>query len=124
TVGDGVAIAFADPGFAVSAAQAIQIERAEVDWRETGPLRVRMAIDAGEVEARGGDYFGPVLNRAGRLLAAAHGGQVLLSGDAQWLSSTPSGWQAKGLGEYRFKWIGATVMVLQLLVVGLPAGFP
>ena len=48
-----------------------------VDWPETGPLRLRMAIDAGEVEARGGDYFGPVLNRAGRLLAAAHGGQVL-----------------------------------------------
>src|SRR5919198_1182551 len=58
-VGDGLDIAFADAGAAVSAAQAIQIELSKVDWRETGPLRVRMAIDAGEVEWRGGGYFCP-----------------------------------------------------------------
>jgi len=123
-VGDGVDIAFADPSAAIAAAQAIQIELSKVDWRETGQLRVRMAIDAGEVEWRGGDYFGPVLNRAGRLLAAAHGGQVLLSGDAHGLSSTRSGWQAKALGEHRFKGIGAPVAVFQLVVEGLPADFP
>src|SRR5215210_1511749 len=123
-VGDGLDIAFADAGAAVSAAQAIQIELSEVDWRETGPLRVRMAIDAGEVEWRGGDYFGPVLNRAGRLLAAANGGQMLLSGDAHGLSSARSGWQAKALGEHRFKGIGAPVTVFQLVVEGLPADFP
>src|ERR671935_135367 len=123
-VGDGLDIAFADAGAAVSAAQAIQIELSKVDWRETGPLRVRMAIDAGEVESRGGDYFGPVLNRAGRLLAAAHGGQVLVSGDAHGLSSARSGWQAKALGEYRLKGIGSPVTVFQLVVQGLPADFP
>ncbi|HEY3184052.1 MAG TPA: protein kinase, partial [Gaiellaceae bacterium] len=123
-VGDGVDIAFTDSAAAISAAQAIQIALSEVDWRETGPLRVRMAIDAGEVESRGGDYFGPVLNRAGRLLAAAHGGQVLLSGDAHRLSSARSGWQAKALGEYRFKGITAPVSVFQLVVEGLPADFP
>ncbi len=123
-VGDGVDIAFADSAAAISAAQAIQIALSDVDWRETGPLRVRMAIDAGEVEWRGGDYFGPVLNRAGRLLAAAHGGQVLLSGDAHGLSSARSGWQAKALGEHRFKGIGAPVAVFQLVVEGLPADFP
>ena len=36
-----------------------------------------MAVDVGEVEARGGDLLRPVMNRAGRMLAAAHGGQVL-----------------------------------------------
>ncbi len=123
-VGDGIDIAFADPSTAIATAQAIQIALSKVDWRETGQLRVRMAIDAGEVEWRGGDYFGPVLNRAGRLLAAAHGGQVLLSGDAHGLSSARSGWQAKALGEYRFKGIGSPVTVFQLVVEGLPADFP
>jgi class 3 adenylate cyclase/DNA-binding winged helix-turn-helix (wHTH) protein len=123
-VGDGVDIAFADAGDAVSAAQAIQIELSQVDWRETGPLRVRMAIDVGEVEARGGDYFGPVLNRAGRVLAAAHGGQVLLSREAHGLSSARSGWQAKALGEHRLKGIGAPVTVFQLVIDGLPTDFP
>ena len=41
-----------------------------------------MAIHAGSVEARDGDYFGPPLNRVARLLGIGHGGQVLLSGAA------------------------------------------
>ncbi|MGZ4356049.1 MAG: nSTAND1 domain-containing NTPase, partial [Gaiellaceae bacterium] len=124
-VGDGVDIAFADVGAAVAAAGEIQRELATARWGETRPLRVRMAVDVGEVEARGGDYFGPVLNRGGRMLAAAHGGQVLLSADAHTaLSSTRSGWQAKALGEFRFKGIGSPQHVFQLLLDGLPADFP
>ncbi|MFL5918459.1 MAG: protein kinase domain-containing protein [Gaiellaceae bacterium] len=124
-VGDGVDIAFADVGAAVAAAGEIQRELATARWGETGPLRVRMAIDVGEVEARGGDYFGPVLNRGGRMLAAAHGGQVLLSADAHAaLSATRSGWQAKALGEFRFKGIGSPQHVFQLLLDGLTTDFP
>src|SRR4051794_10627022 len=124
-VGDGVDIAFADVGAAVAAAGEIQRELAAMRWDETGPLAVRMAVDLGEVEARGGDYFGPVLNRAGRMLAAAHGGQVLLSTDAHAaLSATRSGWQAKALGEFRFKGIGTPQHVFQLLLDGLPSDFP
>jgi len=124
-VGDGVDIAFADVGAAVAAAGEIQRELAAVRWDETGPLRVRMAVDVGEVEGRGGDYFGPVLNRAGRMLAAAHGGQVLLSSAAHAaLSAATSGWQAKALGEFRFKGIGSPQHVFQLLLDGLPADFP
>jgi WD40 repeat protein/DNA-binding SARP family transcriptional activator/tRNA A-37 threonylcarbamoyl transferase component Bud32 len=124
-VGDGVDIAFADVGAAVAAAGEIQRELAAARWGETDALRVRMAVDLGEVEARGGDYFGPVLNRAGRMLAAAHGGQVLLSADAHAaLAATESGWQAKALGEYRFKGIGSPFSVFQLSIDGLPADFP
>src|ERR671936_152356 len=124
-VGDGVDLAFADVRAAVAAASEIQRGLAAADWVETGPLRVRMAVDVGEVEARGGDYFGPVLNRAGRLLAAAHGGQVLLSADAHAaLAATHRGWQAKALGEFRFKGIGSPQKVFQLLLDGLLADFP
>jgi WD40 repeat protein/serine/threonine protein kinase/DNA-binding SARP family transcriptional activator len=124
-VGDGVDLAFADVGAAVAAASEIQRGLVAADWDETGPLHVRMAVDVGEVEARGGDYFGPVLNRAGRLLAAAHGGQVLLSADAHAaLAATRGGWQAKALGEFRFRGIGSPQKVFQLLLDGLPADFP
>ena len=124
-VGDGVDIAFADVGNAVAVASEIQRGLATVPWDETEPLRVRMAVDVGEVEARGADYFGPVLNRAGRILAAGHGGQVLLSADAHAaLSATRAGWQAKALGEFRFKGIGSPQNVFQLLLDGLPADFP
>lgn len=40
---------------------------------------VRMAVHTGEAVRRGGDYFGPVVNRAARLREVAHGGQVLVS---------------------------------------------
>ena len=124
-VGDGVDLAFADVSAAVAAASEIQRGLAAAEWDETGPLSVRMTVDIGEVEARGGDYFGPVLNRAGRLLAAAHGGQVLLSADAHAaLAATDGGWQAKALGEFRFKGIGSPQKVFQLLLEGLTGNFP
>ena len=42
-------------------------------------LPVRMGIATGEAELRDGDYFGAALNRAARVMAAGHGGQVLLA---------------------------------------------
>ena len=124
-VGDGIDLAFADVGAAVAAARRDPAPPRRSRLERPGPLRVRMAVDVGEVEARGGDYFGPVMNRAGRMLAAAHGGQVLLSADAHAaLSTSRGGWQAKALGEFRFKGIGSPQHVFQLLLDGLPADFP
>ena len=40
-------------------------------------LPVRMGLATGGAEPRDGDYFGPVLNRAARVMAAGHGGQIL-----------------------------------------------
>ena len=42
-------------------------------------LPVRMGIATGEAEQRGDDYFGPALNRAARVMAVGHGGQVLVT---------------------------------------------
>jgi class 3 adenylate cyclase len=41
-----------------------------------------MAAHAGACAERGGDYAGPVVNRAARLLEAGHGGQVLVTAGA------------------------------------------
>ena len=66
--GDGVCAAFSSPKAAVDAAIAAQ---------RVLQLPVRMGIATGEAELRGGDYFGAVLNRAARVMAAGHGGQIL-----------------------------------------------
>jgi class 3 adenylate cyclase len=68
--GDGVVAAFASPRSAVDAA---------VDAQRALELPVRMGIATGEAELRDGDYFGTVLNRAARVIAAGHGGQILVA---------------------------------------------
>jgi class 3 adenylate cyclase len=73
TAGDSFAAAFTTPVEALSAA--VEAQRGLVGVG----LRVRMAVHTGEAHERDGDYFGPAVNRAARLMAAGHGGQVLVS---------------------------------------------
>ena len=68
--GDGMVAAFASPQSAVDAA---------IDAQRELQLPVRMGIATGEAELRDGDYFGTVLNRAARVMAAGHGGQMLVA---------------------------------------------
>src|SRR5213593_4436040 len=82
SMGDGMMAVFRSAADGVAAGLAAQLGLAEEPWEETGPLRVRMGLHAGEVEQRGDDYFGPTLNRTARIMAAGHGGQVLLSAAA------------------------------------------
>jgi predicted ATPase len=77
--GDGVAVAFHRAGEAV--AGAVDAQRALLDesWPSGVELKVRMGLHTGEADERDGDYFGPPLNRAARLMSAAHGGQIVVS---------------------------------------------
>ncbi len=79
TGGDGFAAAFARAGDAVAAAGAAQASLVAEPWPDGAPIQVRMGLHTGEVEERGGDYFGPAVNRAARIMAAGHGRQVLAS---------------------------------------------
>lgn len=78
-IGDGVHAAFDDPLQALAAAIRLQ-KSLEVATAELGvPLRVRCGLHSGVFEQRDNDFFGPAVNRAARIMSAAHGGQVLLS---------------------------------------------
>ena len=79
TGGDGFGVAFARAGDAVAVAVEAQAALAAEKWPTATPLRVRMALHTGETAEREGDYFGTAVNRAARLMAAGHGGQVLCS---------------------------------------------
>lgn len=78
TTGDGIHAVFADPLDALQAMQALQGELAHMRVRGVA-LKVRCGMHLGSAEERDGDYYGPALNRAARIMAAAHGGQILLS---------------------------------------------
>jgi class 3 adenylate cyclase len=70
TVGDAFCVAYYAASDALEAALAAQrallTESQENIWR----LRVRMALHVGSADERGGDYFGPSVNRVARLLSA------------------------------------------------------
>src|SRR5207247_5640555 len=91
-----------------------------------GPLKVRVALHTGVAEERAADYFGPTVNRVARLLAAGHGGQVLLSQAAvdALKGSVPADAVLRDLGDRRLKDLTQPERVHQLLVPGLPDAFP
>ncbi len=126
-VGDAVQAAFHTAPQAVAAALAGQQALLAADWPETGPLRVRMALHAGEAapDARG-DYLAPALNRLARLLSTGSGGQVLLSQAAQQLGrgALPAESALRDLGEHRLRDLLEPERAYQLLHPSLPAEFP
>src|SRR5246500_1598973 len=110
--GDGVCAAFASPRSAVDAAVAAQREL---------ELPVRMGLATGEAELSEGDYFGAVLNRAARVMAAGHGGQILVADSTAGLLS---GVDLVDLGPRRLRDVPIPVGVFQVRAPGLRAEFP
>jgi predicted ATPase len=110
--GDGVCAAFESPKSALDAA---------VDAQRALELPVRMGLATGEAELRDGDYFGAVLSRAARVMAAGHGGQVLLADSTAVLLS---GVELIDLGPRRLRDVAVPVGVFQLRAAGLPTEFP
>ena len=126
TVGDAFCAAFATPQAALAAVLAAQRALGAEPWPTGRPIRVRMSLHTGVCEERDDDYFGPVVNRAARLEAVAHGGQVLVSGaTAELLSDAlPGGAALRDLGSHRLKDLGRPEQVFQLEADGLASAFP
>jgi predicted ATPase/class 3 adenylate cyclase len=79
TGGDGFGVAFWRSADALTAAVAMQRALAVERWSGSVRLTVRMGLHTGEAEERDGNYFGSVVNRAARIMAAANGGQIVVS---------------------------------------------
>jgi predicted ATPase/class 3 adenylate cyclase len=110
--GDGVCAAFSSPRAAVDAAVGAQLAL---------ELPVRMGLATGEAEVRDADYFGAVLNRAARVMAAGHGGQILLTDSTAGLLS---GVDLMDLGPRRLRDLPTAVGVFQVRASGLRTQFP
>lgn len=126
TVGDAFYSVFAHAPDALNAALATQRALQAQDWSEIGGLRVRAALHTGTAEERDGDYLGPIINRILSLMAAGHGGQILLSQTTYELTrnALPPGAQLRDLGERRLKDLRQPEHIYQLVTPDLPADFP
>jgi predicted ATPase len=110
--GDGICAAFSSANDAVAAAVAGQ---------RALELPVRMGLATGHAESRRGDYHGPVLNRTARVMAAGHGGQILLAGSTAGLVE---GVDLADLGAHRLRDLSASEHLFQVRAPGLKSAFP
>ena len=126
TTGDGLMAVFPAPVGAVSAGIAAQRSLLAEPWPETCSIRVRMGIHTGLADERGGDFFGPAVNRTARVMAAGHGGQILVSGSTATLVGEQLAAPARlrDLGEHRLKDLERPERLFQVTHPDLAAEFP
>ncbi|MGH2724934.1 MAG: adenylate/guanylate cyclase domain-containing protein [Actinomycetota bacterium] len=126
TEGDSFFLAFPAPADAVRVAVEVQRRLAGEDWPDGVTVAVRIGLHTGEGRLGGENYVGIDVNRAARIAAAGHGGQVLLSDATRALvdKGLPAGVSLRDLGEHRLKDLAHPERLFQLVIDGLPAEFP
>jgi YVTN family beta-propeller protein len=124
--GDAFFVAFQKARDAVVAAVAGQRALVAHDWAEGLKVRVRMGLDTGEPTVGQDRYVGLGVHRTARIMAAGHGGQVLLSGGTRELvaDDLPPGVSLRDLGRQRLKDLDRPVHLFQVVAPDLPARFP
>jgi predicted ATPase/class 3 adenylate cyclase len=124
--GDSFFAVFSRATDAISAALEAQHALANEAWTDSVHLQVRMGIHTGEPLLVNGDYVGVDVNRAARICAVAHPGQVLLSDETRSISERhlPSNISLRDLGQYQLKELDKPEHLYQLVVADLPSDFP
>jgi predicted ATPase/class 3 adenylate cyclase len=124
--GDGIFAVFSGAKGAVHAAVAAQQALGAVAWGSTGPLRVRMGLHTGHADRGHEDFHGTEVNRCARLMATAHGEQIVAS-EATYLlvrDDAPTDVSFLDLGEHRLKDLSRPERIHQILHPDLRAEFP
>jgi len=126
TTGDGLLAVFDEPAVAIAAAIDAQRALGAAAWGDTGVLRARMAVHCGPATERDGDYFGTTLNRAARLMALAHGGQIVTSETVALLVREvrlADDATLRDMGEHRLRDLSHVEHVYQIEAAGLRSDF-
>jgi predicted ATPase/class 3 adenylate cyclase len=106
SAGDGFYFAFS------TAADAVQALEEALEGLAGGPIRIRAGVHTGEPLLDPPTYVGIDVHRAARIMAAAHGGQALVSRSTRDL--LPGGLEVRDLGEHRLKDLSAPQRLFQL----------
>jgi predicted ATPase/class 3 adenylate cyclase len=124
TEGDSFFVVFPSAGAAVRAAVAAQRALAAEPWPPGASVRVRIGIHTGDAMEIGDEVVGIDINRAARIAAAGHGGQIVLSDlTGSLVEQLPDGVTLRDLGIHRLKDFDP-IRLHDLVVEGLPTDFP
>lgn len=122
TTGDGVFAAFTSARSALAAAVAIEQAITNTSWPSGGEVKVRVGVHTGEAEIVDDDYAGIDVHRAARVMAAGHGGQVLVTEATRMLAG--EAFELKALGRHLLRGLEGDEMLYQVSIAGLPSEFP
>jgi predicted ATPase/class 3 adenylate cyclase len=124
--GDSFLAAFASATRTVTCAIAIQRRLGLEEWDTSRPIAARIGIHSGDLEPRHGDYFGPAVNLAARVMQAGHGGQILVSGATANLTRPQprADFSFRLLGRFELRGILDLVELHQLVAEGVDERFP
>jgi class 3 adenylate cyclase len=117
---------FESPGSALEAAVAMQRAFRASSWVDGVDVSVRIGIHSGYPTLDEVNYIGIAIHTTARVCGAAHGGQVIVSGDTKEASQgqRPAGLRFMSLGEHRLRGIPKAVPLFQAAAKGLPSRFP
>jgi predicted ATPase/class 3 adenylate cyclase len=126
TQGDSFLVMFREAPSAAWAAAEAQVSLDKASWPTSAPVRVRMGLHTGIGTLGGDDYVSVDVNRAARIAALAHGGQVLVSDATRALveGALPAGVSIRHLGEFELKDLARPERLHQLVIDGVRSEFP
>jgi class 3 adenylate cyclase len=111
---------------AIEAAVTIQRTLSERIWPDDLECRVRAGIHSGRPTLTDTGYIGLSVHTAARVCSAAHGGQILISGEtkAAVARSLPSGIRLRSLGRHLLPGLTEAEALFQIEAEGLLTDFP
>jgi DNA-binding SARP family transcriptional activator/class 3 adenylate cyclase len=126
TQGDSSFCVFRTARDAVIAAAGIQRSHLDHAFPAGSTVRVRIGLHTGEPVIAGDGYVGLAVHRAARIMAAAHGGQILTSSPTADViaDEMPSGVALVEVGEHRLKGLERPERLYEVRVEGLEGAFP
>ena len=126
TEGDSFFAVFPSARDAVAAAISIQRSIAAEEWPQGARLQVRIGLHTGEAGLAEAGYVGLDLHRAARIMAAAHGGQIVVSEATRAVvdRSLDDGVELRDLGEHRLRDLSSRERLFQVFTEGLRTDFP
>ena len=126
TEGDAVFAVFPEAVTAANAAIELQRAMRKHPWPAEAQVSVRVGLHSGEAHIAGDDYGGFDVNRAARIAAVGHGGQIVLSDPTRALveANLPDGAALRDLGRHGLKDVPNPERLFQLDAPGLRSDFP
>lgn len=124
TEGDSFVVAFGNADDAIAAAAEGQRVLSGEGWPDTVRLLVRMGIHSGLAAPRGHNYVSMVVHQGSRVVQTAHGGQIVVTQDTEFLVTGDLDVGLRSLGRFRIRDFPQPVLIYQVIGAGLDERFP